>query len=78
MSRRWGTHRRRERWFDVGDGEVAATVPAGEYELVGYKTNRGSGAPDGSGMDAVVNVAVTAVAAREGGGSGVRPGGLTE
>lgn len=63
---------------DVVNGEVSAAVPAGEYELVVDNTNRGSGEPDGSGVDAVVDVAVSAAPERDHGGGGVRPGGLTE
>jgi hypothetical protein len=63
---------------DVVNGEVAATVPAGEYELVVDNTNRGPGAPGESAVDAVIDVTVTAATEREDGGSGVRPGGLTE
>ena len=67
---------------DVVVGEVSATVPAGEYELLVDNTPRGAGAPDGSGVDAVVDVEVTAAVERgDGGGSGgggIRPGGLTD
>lgn len=66
---------------DVVAGEVSATVPAGEYELLVDNTARGAGAPDGSGVDAVVDVEVTAAAGRAdggGGGGGIRPGELTD
>jgi hypothetical protein len=63
---------------DVVNGEVADTVAAGEYELLVDNTDRGVGAPDGSGVDAVVDVAVTAATERETATGGVRPGGPTE
>ncbi len=53
---------------DVVNGEVAATVPAGEYELVVDNTNRGPGAPGESEVDAVVDTAVTAASERDRGG----------
>lgn len=60
---------------DVVGGEVSATVLEGEYELLVDNTQRGSGEPDGSGVDAVVDVEVTAAAERETGTGGVRPDG---
>ena len=63
---------------DVVNGEVSGTVPAGEYELLVDNTDRGAGAPDGSGTDAVVDVEVTAATERKTGTGGVRPGGPTE
>jgi hypothetical protein len=58
---------------DVVNGEVAASVSAGEYALVVDNTKRGSAAPDGSGVDAVVDVAVTAATERPHDGSGSDP-----
>lgn len=65
---------------DVVAGEVSGTVPAGEYELLVDNTARGAGAPDGSGVDAVVDVEVTAATERDDGGGNrsIRPGGLTD
>lgn len=63
---------------DVVNGEVSAAVGAGEYELLVDNTGRGVGEPDGSGVDAVVDVEVVASTDRDDGGGGIRPGGLTE
>jgi len=62
---------------DVVNGEVSAAVPGGEYELLVDNTGRGAGAPDGSGVDAVVDVEVVAATGRADGGGGIRPGGQT-
>jgi hypothetical protein len=59
---------------DVVNGEVSATVGAGEYELLVDNTERGAGEPDGSGVDAVVDVEVVASTERGVGNDGVRPG----
>ena len=61
----------------VVNGEVSATVPGGEYELLVDNTERGAGAPDGSGVDAVVDVEVVAATER-GDRAGIRPGVPTE
>jgi hypothetical protein len=58
---------------DVVNGEVSAAVGAGEYELLVDNTGRGAGEPDGSGVDAVVDVEVVASTDR-GDGGGLRPG----
>ena len=63
---------------DVVNGEVSAAVPAGEYERLVDNTGRGAGEPDGSGVDAVVDVEVVASTGRGDGGGGIPPGSPTE
>ena len=59
---------------DVVNGEVSAAVGAGEYELLVDNTERGAGEPDGSGVDAVVDVEVVASTHRGDSGGGTRSG----